>query len=113
MLSKEFSIAIMVSDAEKAAAWYKENLGFETSAEDHWVTAAPKGSSWKLHLCEGELEPGNTGIGFYTDDLQQTVADLKKKGVTFAMDYTKSEWGEVAQFTDPDGNIIWISKGSP
>jgi uncharacterized glyoxalase superfamily protein PhnB len=113
MISKEFSVAVMVSDAAKAAAWYRENLGFETSTEDHWVTAAPKGSSWKLHLCEGELEPGNTGIGLYTDDLQQTVADLKKKGVTFAMDYTKTEWGEIAQLTDPDGNIIWISKGSP
>ena len=106
-------MAIMVSDAKKAAAWYAEKLGFETSVEDHWVTAWPKGAKWKLHLCEGKLEPGNTGIGFYSDDLKGTVADLKKKGVKFATDYTKTEWGEIAQFEDPDGNIIWISKGGP
>jgi uncharacterized glyoxalase superfamily protein PhnB len=113
MVSRELSVAVMVSDAKKAAAWYKEKLDFETSIEGHWVTAGPKDSSWKIHLCEGELEPGNTGIGFYTDDVEQTVAGLKKKGVTFAMDYTKTEWGEIAQFKDLDGNIIWISEGSP
>ena len=79
----------------------------------HWVTAWPKGAMWKLHLCEGELEPGNTGIGFYSDDLKGTVADLKNKGVKFAMDYTKTEWGELAQLEDPDGNVISILPGGP
>ena len=113
MISKEFSVAVMVSDAKKSAAWYEEKLGFETSMEDHWVTAAPKGANWKLHLCEGELEPGNTGIGLYSDDLKATVEALKKKGVKFAMDYTKSEWGEISQLEDPDGNLIWIFAGGP
>jgi predicted enzyme related to lactoylglutathione lyase len=114
MLSKEISIAVMVSDGKKSEAWYRKALGFQTSTEDeHWVTAWPKGAQWKLHLCEGELEPGNTGIALYTDDVKGTVAELKKKGATFAMDYTKTEWGENAQVKDPDGNIIWISKGSP
>jgi len=113
MISREFSVAVMVSDAKKSAAWYAEKLGFETSEEGHWVTAWPKGAKWKLHLCEGKLEPGNTGIGLYSDDLKNTVADLKKKGVKFAQDYTKTEWGEIAQLKDPDGNIIWVSAGGP
>jgi len=113
MLSKDISIAVIVSDGKKSAAWYKDKLGFETSVEDHWVTAWPKGANWKLHLCEGKLEPGNSGIAFYSDDLKSTVADLKKKGVKLAMDYAKTEWGEMAQVKDPDGNIIWLKAGSP
>ena len=113
MLSKEFSIAVMVSDAKKSAAWYKEKLGFETSVEEHWVTTWPKGATWKFHLCEGDLEPGNTGIALYSDDVKSTVADMKKKGVKFAMDYTKTPWGANAQLKDPDGNVIWISQGEP
>ncbi|MDA4116749.1 MAG: VOC family protein [Thaumarchaeota archaeon] len=114
MISKEFSVAIMVSDAKKSASWYEEKLGFETSTEEgHWVTAGPKGADWKLHLCEGDLEPGNTGMCLYAADLKKTVADLKKKGAKFAMDYTKSKWGESAQVEDPDGNLIWMSQGSP
>ncbi len=113
MISKEFSVAVMVSNARKSAAWYKKNLGLEINEDGHWVTAGPKGGKWKLHLCEGKPEPGNTGIALYAADLKKTVADLKKKGVKFAMNYTRAEWGEIAQIEDPDGNMIWISKGSP
>jgi uncharacterized glyoxalase superfamily protein PhnB len=113
MLSKSATTAVMVSNGKKAAKWYSDKLGFETSAEDHWVTVWIKGANWKLHLCEGDLEPGNTGVSFYSDDVAQTVKDLKKKGVKFSQDYTKTEWGENAQFDDPDGNVFWIIKGSP
>ncbi len=114
MISKEFSIAVVVSDAKKSAAWYREKLGFETSTDEgHWVTTWANGANWKIHLCEGTLEPGNTGIALYSDDVKKTVGDLKKKGVKFAMDYTKTQWGESAQVEDPDGNIIWISAGGP
>lgn len=113
MLSKSFSVAVMVSDAKKSAKWYKSKLGFASSVEGHWVTVWPKGATWKIHLCEGEIEPGNTGIGLYSDNVEKTVASLKKKGVTFSQDYTKTEWGELAKFDDPDGNVFWINKGSP
>lgn len=113
MFSKSFSVAVMVSDGAKAAKWYKEKLGFEVSVEDHWVTAWLKGAEWRLHLCEGELEPGNTGVGFYSDDVKGTVAALKKKGVKFSKNYTKTEWGEIAMFDDSDGNVFWISAGTP
>jgi catechol 2,3-dioxygenase-like lactoylglutathione lyase family enzyme len=112
MLSKSFSVAVVVSDAKKSAKWYKSKLGFEASVEDHWVTVWPKGATWKLHLCEGKLEPGNTGIGLYAEDLAKVVASLKKKGVTFSKDYTKTEWGEVSMFDDPDGNVFWLSSGT-
>lgn len=113
MLSNEMSVAVGVADANKSASWYAEKLGFETSVKGHWVTVNPKGSTTKIHLCQGEVEPGNTGIAIYTDDIQKTVADLTAKGVQFAMGYTKTEWGEMAQLKDPDGNVIWIKPGGP
>ena len=113
MFSNSFSVAVMVSDAKKAAKWYEEKLGFETSVDGHWVVASPKGASWKLHLCESELEPGNTGICLYSDDVKKTVDGLKKKGVRFTRDYSKSEAGEGAMFDDLYGNVFWISSGTP
>lgn len=114
MFSSGFSVAVTVSDAKKAANWYKEKLGFEVStSDDHWVTAWVKGGSWRLHLCETDLEPGNTGICFYSDDVKKVVSEMKDRGVKFSMDYRKSESGEVAMFDDPDGNVFWIASGEP
>jgi len=110
MISKLLTVAVMVSNAKESAKWYKEKLGFETSNEDdHWVVAWPKGADWMLHLCEGDLEPGNTGIGFYSDDVEKTVAYLKRKGVEFDQDYIRADWGGNAGFKDLDGNVIWIA----
>jgi len=113
MVSKKFSVAVMVSNAKKSAKWYEDVLGFEASKEGHWVTVGPKGADWKMHLCEGDLEPGNTGIALYSKDLKKEVSKLKKKGAKFAQDYTKKDWGEIAKVEDPDGNVIWLSKGGP
>jgi catechol 2,3-dioxygenase-like lactoylglutathione lyase family enzyme len=113
MIGKSMSVAVMVSDEKEAAKWYGEKLGFETSVHEGWVTAWPKGASSKLHLCEGELEPGNTGIALYSDDIEKTVAELKKKGVTFSKGVTKEDWATYAMIQDPYKNELWLLKGSP
>lgn len=113
MISKQVSAAVMVSDAKKSAKWFREKLGFETSVEGHWVTVWPKGSLAKLHLCQGDLEPGNTGIGFYAKDVEKEATGLKAKGVKFTRDVTKADWGTTAMFSDPDGNVFWLSQGEP
>ena len=46
------SVAVLVTDAKRAAEWYREKLGFEVSIQGHWVTVNPKGTEMKLHLCE-------------------------------------------------------------
>lgn len=104
------SVAVVVSDGKKSARWFKEKLGFEVRDEmDHWITVAPKGSELVIHLCEGdELEPGNTGFGFYTKDVAKDEAVLRKKGVKFTKPTKKESWGTYAVFADPDGNEFWL-----
>jgi len=103
-------VAVVVSDANKSADWYKEKLGFEIrDKEGHWVTVAPKGSEVVLHLCESKpLEQGNTGIAFSVDDLDSVYKELSGKGVEFTVKPTKEEWGSYAMFKDPDGNEFWL-----
>ncbi|MDG6928829.1 MAG: VOC family protein [Nitrososphaerota archaeon] len=113
MIIKNYNSTVMVSDAAKSAQWFKERLGFRASVHDHWVTVWPAGSTSKVHLCQGELEPGNTGIGFYTKNVRAEVDKLKGKGVTFTKDVTKTEWGTFAMFADPDRNEYWILQGKP
>ena len=112
MIQSIIDVAIVVSKAGKSAEWYRDMLGLEIrSQEGHWVTVAPKGSDVVIHLCEGELEPGNTGIAFRVNNLDETYSELTKKGVEFTVKPTKEEWGSYAMFKDPDGNVFWIMPG--
>ncbi len=110
MIKGLIDVAVVVSDANKSAEWFKDKVGLEIrDKEDHWVTIAPKGSDVVLHLCETTpLEQGNTGIAFRVDDLDKAYKEMSEKGVEFTRKPTKKEWGSTAMFKDPDGNEFWL-----
>ncbi|UIN50676.1 VOC family protein [Bacillus safensis] len=48
-------------------------------------------------------------IGFVVDDVEQTIASMKKKGVSIIKEPAKKPWGQtVAYVSDPDGHFIEI-----
>lgn len=112
MITKLGSVAVVVSDAKKAAEWYTKTLGFElVSSEDHWVTVRAGGSDTVIHLCQGPpLEPGNTGILFECDDVEKTYRELRERGVVFTKPPRDEGWGVYAMFRDPDGNEFWLAE---
>ena len=112
MVSKEMSIAVMVSNGKKSADFFREKVGLEASVQGHWVVVWPSGSTLKVHLCEGEVDPGNTGIAFYVPDVAAKEAELRKKGVKITMATKKESWGTNAMFADPDGNTYWLKEGT-
>ena len=106
--------AVTVSDAQQAARWWSEKLGFRVhtvgEAGGHAVLVAPPGDRFVLHLCQGfaPVEPGNTGVAFVTDEIDSLVARMRAGGVEFPEALTKQSWGSMAKFADPDGNIYWL-----
>lgn len=117
MLNKNFSTALVVTNAKRSAEWYGDKIGLEASTEDeHWVTVGVKGAEWKIHLCQTErypVDPGNSGIALYCDDIESEYKRLQGNGVTFATELTKAPWGTFAMLKDPDGNEIWLMPGGP
>ena len=110
MITEIRSIPVIVSDLDEAIPWYQEKLGFEVRESDgHWVTVAPRGWASEIHLCKmDELEPGNTGILFLTDNLDDSCRELKEKGVEFTQEPSKKTGGTIAKFKDLNGNIFWL-----
>jgi len=114
MITGVGSVAVLVSDAQKSAEWYQTKLGFEVTAQGHWVTVRPKGSGTAIHLCgrceewESDKPGGNTGISFLSDDKTKTYQELKARGVEFKQDLTTEWFGTYAIFKDLDGNEFWI-----
>jgi catechol 2,3-dioxygenase-like lactoylglutathione lyase family enzyme len=107
-------VAVIVSNASESAKWWTKNLGFATytvgGGRGHAVLVAPPGERFVLHLCEGfaPLEPGDTGIAFLTDDMDELSARMAKGAVRFPEPPRKETWGRMAKFADPDGNIFWL-----
>jgi predicted enzyme related to lactoylglutathione lyase len=50
-------------------------------------------------------------ITIETDDCRKTVEELKSRGVEFVSDVLEFPWGYVAQFEDPDGNLLQLREG--
>ena len=115
MLTKVTSVAVLVTNAEKSAEWYRDKLGFEVvSMQGHWVAVKPKDSSTILHLCAkcnewGDDKPGGqTGVAFESDKKEETYRELRAKGVEFSQELHTEWFGTYAIFRDPDGNEFWM-----
>jgi catechol 2,3-dioxygenase-like lactoylglutathione lyase family enzyme len=105
--------AVVVSDARASARWWNEKLGFAVHAvgnSEHAIVVAPPGERFVLHLCAGfaPVEPGNSGIAFMTDDIEQLVLKMRAGAVEFPEPLRKESWGSMAKFADPDGNVFWL-----
>jgi catechol 2,3-dioxygenase-like lactoylglutathione lyase family enzyme len=116
------SAVIAVSDIERARQFYEGKLGLTSGAE------MPDGG--RSYACGNGTElyvypsPGNAGksgatlAGWRVDDVEGTVDELARNGVTFEQygePFNTDEKGiarfgdgAVAWFKDPDGNILSI-----
>jgi lactoylglutathione lyase len=131
---------VIVSDQQKAIEFYTQKLGFElksditfggssSSAQGlRWVEVAPKTSQSTISLMvpnpmmmsDGvEIEAAKksigaeTGIWFYSNNIQSTYEELKSKGVDITAP-EKQEWGGVmSKVKDQDGNSFSIISSLP
>jgi len=121
-------IVVIVSDQQKAVEFYTQKLGFEIKTDMsfvgiRWIEVSPKESQSTISLMlpnvqmmsnEGVVEAAKKGIGtetgvwFYSDDMQSTYEGLKNKGVDITQP-EKQEWGGImSKFKDQDGNSYSI-----
>src|SRR5207249_1318830 len=79
--------------------WGYLALGATKGGEDAALTPWQPVPEWGKEMYESRLKMigGVTGIGFITNDLKRTVADLKKKGTKTAVDGESQTFG---RFTD-------------
>jgi predicted enzyme related to lactoylglutathione lyase len=121
--SSRVEAAIAVSDLHKAKHFYEHQLGLTPSDEDETGVRYPCGEGTGIFVylsVENAGKSSATLAGWSVDDLDETMADLSSRGVTFEQ-YSQpgletDERGvfdggdfRAAWMTDPDGNTLAIT----
>lgn len=112
-------VRYQIQDVDRAIAFYTGNLGFELKQRSgpvfatiargdlHLLLSGPE-SSGSRPLPDGRRqEPGGWNrIVIYVDDIDATIATLRKAGARFRNDVESGPGGKQIQVEDPDGNPI-------
>ena len=120
-------VGVFVEDPVKAFKYYTEVLGFEEvmyAPEHHIAIVKSALDSTGTYLLLEPTEPGGIEIAknykkelyemgipvlsFSSDNIEKTAEELKKKGVRFTKDPTKTDWGYESIFDDANGNYIQL-----
>jgi len=105
-------IAVPVSDADRAKAFYADQVGFAVD-HDHavekglrFIQLTPPGSGCSIAIGEGvtEMEPGSLqGLQLVVDDIEAAQDELAARNVEVS-EIQDFPWGRFVFFSDPDGN---------
>jgi catechol 2,3-dioxygenase-like lactoylglutathione lyase family enzyme len=120
MRRKIAALSLVVPDYDAAIAFYVGALGFELVEDTdqgggkRWVLVRPPGAETGLLLARAVTDAQRAAIGMQaggrvflfleTDDLERDYAQMRERGVTFAEEPRREDYGRVAVFVDPFGN---------
>jgi catechol 2,3-dioxygenase-like lactoylglutathione lyase family enzyme len=108
------NITLMVSDMDTSIKFYTEVLGFTLKNRygDHWADIEAPGLAIGLHPAHPYVRYGDSmSLGLKVANLAEAMEQLKAKGVEFIeRDDTQVQ---LASFTDPSGNALYLVEEKP
>jgi catechol 2,3-dioxygenase-like lactoylglutathione lyase family enzyme len=112
------TVAVPVTDQDRALEFYVGALGFEKRMDEtfaggrRWIEVAPRGAATSIALAPSPREDAagvDTGIRLVTQDAEADHAELLSRGVD--VDREVLHWeGAPLMFSlrDPDGNLLYV-----
>jgi predicted enzyme related to lactoylglutathione lyase len=112
---------LVATDIERAKKFYSEKLGLRSPElpipEDGAAFVSGDGAMLYLYQREDGTKADHTQAGWMVEDLEQTMAELREKGVSFEQydmpglktderGIAESEGNRSAWFKDTEGNIL-------
>ena len=99
-------VIIYNEDAAAMRAFCRDTLGFNSvDAGGGWLIFALPPAELGIHPIEGA---GHHEMYLMCDDIEQTVAELKERGVEFTSGITDAGFGRLSSFKIPGGAELSI-----
>jgi catechol 2,3-dioxygenase-like lactoylglutathione lyase family enzyme len=96
------------SQAEASRAFLRDVLGFPfTDVGEGWLIFDMPEADMGIHPAD-MAQPGTHAISFYCDQIEETVAALKSKGVEFTMPVEDHGYGLVTYFKMPGEVLVQL-----
>ncbi|MGX6449472.1 VOC family protein [Patulibacter sp. S7RM1-6] len=112
MIKKIETVWLPVDDLDRAVGFYRDTLGLDVvDHEGKWAEVTAGDGRIGLNASDRESPAGSGGavIAFGTDgDIEDAVARLRDKGVTFSGELSEHPWGRIAPFKDSEGNDLQL-----
>jgi predicted enzyme related to lactoylglutathione lyase len=111
MIQQMHSVAIFVTDLDRALTFYRDTLGLAVSRQgsfgaEFFIAPTHLGVHPAEHEDAKKLVGRHTGVTFYVPGLLHYCGDLHAKGVHFVTEPTQMAWGIMAMIADPEGNVF-------
>lgn len=115
MIDKTAFFWYPITDMDRAVEFYRDLLGFKPlfKGED-WSEFDVAGQ--RLALCKVDaLDRGKTspGVSFMARPIEQVIATLSGKGISFVESLKIYPYGKLAYFQDPDSNVLGLYEPPP
>ena len=117
MIRSLYSVAVFVTDIERAVTFYRDALGLplvkQGSFGAEFLETEPHlGVHPANHPDALAMVGRHTGLTFHVPELLHFCGLLHDRGVRFVTEPTRQAWGVMAMIADPDGNIfaLWDDK---
>jgi catechol 2,3-dioxygenase-like lactoylglutathione lyase family enzyme len=99
---------IFAEDAERTRAFIRDVLGFgSVDAGGGWLIFKLPPGELGIHPAEGDYV-GRHELYLMCDDIQQTVAELKGRGVEFSGEVTNAGFGQLISIKVPGGGELGL-----
>lgn len=105
------SVAVFVTDIERAKSFYRDELGLPLAREGSFGAEFLEGPAHlgvhpAVHPEARALVGRHTGITLQVEGILELCGRLHERGVRFLAEPTRQSFGVMAMIADPDGNII-------
>jgi lactoylglutathione lyase len=120
MITELHTVALYVTDQDRAKSFYVDALGFEVGADQpglggigRWIEVAPKGAQTSFMLADAagwnkQDQVGRSAdVTLRCDDARALYAELAAKGVEVT-EPESQRFGTFIDVTDPDGHRLRI-----